>query len=78
MSFDALKDEVQTLPLELQNNIEMYALFVIDQFRKSSQKPERKQTAAEIIHGLTGIIKTDVPLTMMDIRAERISGKYGE
>ncbi len=66
MSFDALKDEVQTLPLELQNNIEMYALFVIDQFRKSSQKPERKQTAAEIIHGLTGIIKTDVPLTMMD------------
>ena len=78
MSFDALKDEVQTLPLELQNNIEMYALFVIDQFRKSSQKPERKQTAAEIIHGLTGIIKTDIVLTMRDIRAERISGKYGE
>ena len=78
MSFDALKDEVQTLPLELQNNIEMYALFVIDQFRKSSQKPERKQTAAEIIHGLTGIIKTDTVLTMRDIRAERISGKHGE
>ena len=37
MSFSALEKEVQSLPEELQNSIEMYALFVINQFKKSSQ-----------------------------------------
>ena len=77
MSFGALEKEVQSLPLELQNSIEMYALFVIEQFKKSSQKTERKQTAAEIVQGLTGIVKTETPFTMKDIRSERISKKYG-
>lgn len=77
MSFGALEKEVQSLPLELQNSIEMYALFVIEQFKKSSQKTERKQTAAEIVQGLTGIVKTEKPFTMKDIRSERISKKYG-
>ena len=33
MSFNALEKQVQALPPELQNSIEMYALFVINQFR---------------------------------------------
>lgn len=42
MSFKSLAQEVQSLPTELQNNIEKYALFVISQFKKSAQKPEKK------------------------------------
>ena len=77
MSFDVLKDEVQSLPIELQNNIEMYALFVISQFKKSSQKNGRKRSASEIVQELTGIIETDKPYTMEDIHSERINSRYG-
>ncbi|MEE3313176.1 MAG: hypothetical protein VZR56_03345 [Treponema sp.] len=77
MSFDVLKEEVQSLPLELQNNIEMYALFVIEQFKKASQKNTVKQSASEIVQGLTGIIKDAGPVTISDIRSARLKEKYG-
>jgi hypothetical protein len=77
MSFNSLAQEVQSLPAELQNSIEMYALFVINQFKKSSQKNVKKRSASEIVDSLTGIISTSEPLTIKDIRAERLSQKYG-
>jgi hypothetical protein len=77
MSFSALEKEVQSLPEELQNSIEMYALFVINQFKKSSQKSEKKRSVSEIVDSLTGIISSPEPLTIKDIRAERLSQKYG-
>lgn len=77
MSFNALQKEVQSLPIELQNNIEMYALFVINQFKKSSKKQDNKQSVAEIVEGLTGVISSSEPLTIKDIRAERLNNKYG-
>ena len=77
MSFNALAQEVQSLPAELQNSIEMYALFVINQFKKSSKKAEKKRSASEIVDSLTGIISLSEPMTMKDIREERLSQKYG-
>ncbi len=77
MSFNALAQEVQSLPEELQNSIEMYALFVINQFKKSSKKAEKKRSASEIVDSLTGIISLSEPMTMKDIREERLSHKYG-
>ena len=77
MSFNALAQEVQSLPEELQNSIEMYALFVINQFKKSSKKAEKKRSASEIVDSLTGIISLSEPMTMKDIREERLSYKYG-
>ncbi len=77
MSFNSLAQEVQSLPAELQNSIEMYALFVINQFKKSSQKNVKKRSASEIVDSLTGIISTSEPLTIKDIRAERLGQKYG-
>ena len=77
MSFNALEKQVQDLPIELQNNIEMYALFVINQFKKSIAKNEKKKTASEIVQSLTGIISSQEPLTIKDIREERLSKKYG-
>ncbi len=77
MSFNALEKEVKALPLELQNSIEMYALFVINQFKKSSRKNTKKRSASEIVDGLTGIITSSKSLSMDDIRAERLNEKYG-
>lgn len=77
MSFNALEKEVKALPLELQNSIEMYALFVINQFKKSSRKNTKKRSASEIVDGLTGIITSSESLSMDDIRAERLNEKYG-
>lgn len=77
MSFNALEKEVKALPLELQNSIEMYALFVINQFKKSSRRNTKKRSASEIVDGLTGIITSSESLSMDDIRAERLNEKYG-
>lgn len=73
MSFAALEKELKELPAELQNNIEMYALFVINTFKHSSANATKKQSASKIIENLTGIISNPTPLTMNDIRSERIS-----
>ena len=77
MSFAVLEKEVQSLPIELQNNIEMYALFVINSFKQSSAKAVKKRSASEVIENLTGIISNQTPLTMKDIRSERLSARYG-
>lgn len=77
MSFAVLEKEVQSLPVELQNSIEMYALFVINTFKQSSVKATKKRAASEIIENLTGIISNPTPLTMKDIRSERLSAEYG-
>ena len=77
MSFAVLEKEVQSLPVELQNSIEMYALFVINTFKQASAKAPKKRSASEIIESLTGIISNPTPLTMKEIRSERISAKYG-
>lgn len=77
MSFDILEKQVQALPQELQNSIEMYALFVINQFKNSMQKNEKKKSASEIVNSLTGIISSPEPLSIKDIREERLSEKYG-
>lgn len=42
MSFAVLEKQVRNLPQELQNSIEMYALFVINQFKNASKKSEKK------------------------------------
>lgn len=77
MSFNTLEKQVQALPPELQNSIEMYALFVINQFKNSMAKNEKKKSASEIVNSLTGIISSPEPLTIKDIREERLSQKYG-
>ena len=77
MSFNALEKQVQALPQELQNSIEMYALFIINQFKNSMVKNEKKKSASEIVNSLTGIISSPEPLTIKDIREERLSQKYG-
>lgn len=77
MSFNALEKQVQALPPELQNSIEMYALFVINQFKNSTVKNEKKKSASEIVNSLTGIISSPEPLSIKDIREERLSQKYG-
>ena len=63
MSFALLEKQVQSLPQELQNSIEMYALFVINQFKNASKKNEKKRSASEIIENLTGILEEHAPLT---------------
>ena len=77
MSFAVLEKEVQSLPIELQNSIEMYALFVINSFKQSSAKAMKRRPALEVIESLTGIISNPTPLTMKDIRLERLSSRYG-
>ena len=77
MSFNTLEKQVQALPPELQNSIEMYALFVINQFKNSMAKNEKKKSASEIVNSLTGIISSPEPLSIKDIREERLSQKYG-
>ena len=64
MSFAVLEKQVRSLPQELQNSIEMYALFVINQFKNASAKNEKKRSASEIIESLTGILEGQTPLTM--------------
>ena len=68
MSFAVLEKQVQLLPQELQKNIEMYALFVINQFKNSSAKTEKKRSASEIIESLTGILEGQPHITMKEIR----------
>lgn len=77
MSFALLEKQVQSLPQELQNSIEMYALFVINQFKNASKKNEKKRSASEIIENLTGILEEHEPLTMKEVRAERLKERYG-
>lgn len=77
MSFAVLEKEVQSLPVELQNNIEMYALFVINTFKQSSSKFVRRRSASEAVDFISGIISGPVSLTMRDVHAERLSAKYG-
>lgn len=77
MSFAVLEKQVQSLPQELQNSIEMYALFVINQFKNASAKNEKKRSASEIIESLTGILEGQTPLTMKEVRAERLKERYG-
>ena len=77
MSFAVLEKQVRSLPQELQNSIEMYALFVINQFKNASAKNEKKRSASEIIESLTGILEGQTPLTMKEVRAERLKERYG-
>ena len=78
MSFDVLEKELQNLPQELQNSIEMYALFVIQQYKNACRKNEKKKSASSVIESLTGILEGVPPVTMKEIRAERLSRTYGE
>ena len=77
MSFAALENEVLSLPVELQNSIEMYAQFVINTYKNSSIKVSKKRSASDVIASLTGIISSSTPLSIKDIREERLSSKYG-
>ncbi len=75
MSFIVLEKQLRSLPQELQNSIEMYAIFVINQFKNASKKSEKK-SASEIIESLTGILEGQAPLTMKEVRAERLKERY--
>lgn len=77
MSFSVLEEQVKELPLDLQRNIEMYALFVINQYKNSVLKDSGRGNIAEILDSLTGIIPYDETLTIDSIRNERLSQKYG-
>lgn len=77
MSFAALEKEVQSLPIDLQTSIEMYALFIINKFRNSSFQNQKTKKASEIIDGLSGIIPFSKGLTMKDVREERLNLKAG-
>ncbi len=77
MSLALLEKQVQTLPQELQTNIEMYALFVINQFKKSSAKKNKKRRASEILRNLSGIIPSSESISIKEIREERLNSRYG-
>ncbi len=72
MSFAVLEKQVRELPLDLQKNIEMYALFVINQYKNSGSNP-RCRPVAEIIDSLTGVISEAGPRSMKEIRSERLA-----
>lgn len=74
MSFSVLEKQVQELPVELQKRIEMYALFVIDQYKNSCPSHNRRPVA-ELLDSLTGIIPDSESMSLGEIRSERLSGK---
>ena len=74
MSFSVLEKQVQELPLELQKRIEMYVLFVINQYKNSCPSHNRRPVA-EVLDSLTGIIPDSESMSLREIRNERLSGQ---
>lgn len=72
MSLSVLEKQVQELPLDLQKRIEMYVLFVINQYKNSCSSPNRRPIA-ELLDSLTGIIPDSESMSMKEIRNERLS-----
>ena len=77
MSLSVLEQQVRDLPLELQKNIEMYALFVINQYRESSLTKSTKSSVSASLDKLTGVISESEVTTMEAIRLQRLSEKLG-
>ena len=77
MSFAVLEEQVRSLPEDLQASIELYATFIIERYNKDKRSSGIHKTgrASEIIDHLTGIIGSDAPLSIKDIRAERLGLK---
>ena len=44
---------------------------------ESQRKSDKKRSASEIIESLTGILEEQTPLTMKEVRAERLKERYG-
>jgi hypothetical protein len=77
VSLSVLEQQVRDLPLELQKNIEMYALFVINQYRESSLTKSKKSSVSASLDKLTGVISESEVTTMEAIRLQRLSEKLG-
>ena len=73
----AVKNEIQELDYEQQLGILTIVVSAMNRLKKSPVKTERKRSAAEIVDSLTGIIPCDEPLSIKDIRNERLSARYG-
>lgn len=73
----AVKNEIQELDYEQQLGILTIVVSAMNRLKKSPVKTERKRSAAEIVDSLTGIIPCDGPLSIKDIRNERLSARYG-
>lgn len=72
MSFSVLEKQVRDLPLDLQKNIEMYALFVINQYKNSCLGHNRRPIA-EVVDSLSGVIGDSGSVTMKEIRRQRLA-----
>lgn len=72
MSFAVLERQVRELPLDLQKNIEMYALFVINQYKNSCPRHNRRPIA-EVVDSLSGVIGDSGFVTMKEIRRQRLA-----
>lgn len=77
MPYAVLEEEIKSLPLSLQKNIESYVLSVISNYKKSSSSSKSEVSASSIIDGLTGVISDSPNLTAKEIRSMRLSERYG-
>lgn len=77
MPYAVLEKEIKSLPLYLQQEIESYALSVIEKYKNDSSVFHKRKNVSDIIDKLTGIISDSPKVSLEEIRSERLSEKYG-
>lgn len=77
MPYAVLEKEIKSLPLSLQQEIESYALSVIEKYKNDSSAFQKRKNVSDIIDKLTGIISDFPKVSLEEIRSERLSEKYG-
>lgn len=77
MPYAVLEKEIRSLPLYLQQDIESYALSVIEKYKNDSSAFQKRKNIADILDKLTGIISGSAQVSIEEIRSERLSEKYG-
>lgn len=77
MPYAVLEKEIKSLPLPLQQDIESYALSVIEKYKNDSSVFQKRKNISDILDKLTGIISGSPKVSIEEIRSERLAEKYG-
>ncbi len=77
MPYAVLEKEIKSLPLSLQQDIESYALSVIEKYKNDSHVFQKRKNISDILDKLTGIISGSSKVSIEEIRSERLAEKYG-
>lgn len=77
MPYAVLEKEINSLPLSLQQDIESYAVSVIERYKRNSNEAQKRRNVSDILDKLTGIISGSSKVSIREIRSERLSEKYG-